>query len=82
MMMTLSQVISTSGKNVRRQQDGMFLAQLANQGAGGANLRRIEPGRRFVQNQHRRRGQQSIRQTDALTIALRQGADDLPVHVA
>ena len=59
----------------------MFLAQFANQGTGGPNLRRIEPGCRFIQDQHRRRGQQSVRQADALAIAFRQGADDLPMHV-
>ena len=63
--------------------DGVLLAQLADQLARLADLRRIESGRRLVEDQHRRdRRSSSVGQADALAIALRQRADELPAHVA
>ena len=82
MMMAWSQVISTSDRMCVDSRIGVLLAQFADQLARLADLRRVEAGGRLVEDQHRRVVQQRVGQADALAVALRQRADQLPAHVA
>src|SRR5205814_669354 len=55
--------------------------QLADELARLADLRRVQPGRRLVQDEHGRVGQQRVGQAHALAKAFRQGADELAVDL-
>ena len=81
MRMTLLQVASTSLRMCVESKIGVLMPELADQLVRRANLRRVEAGRRLVKDQHRRIGKQGVGQADALAIALREGADDLPADI-
>ncbi len=49
------------GQDVCGKQDGMLLAQFANELARLPDLGRVQADRRLIQNEHGRLGQQSIR---------------------
>src|SRR5690606_10298010 len=65
------------GENVRAEQHGTVLprADLPDQLAHLANLRRVQPDRGFVEDQNRRFVYQRLGQPDALAHALRQAGD-------
>ena len=48
------------GQDVRGKQDGMLLAQLADEFARLPDLGRVQADRRLIQNEHGRFGQQGI----------------------
>ena len=81
MMMTLSQVISTSDRMCVDSRMVCSWPSSRMSWPRRADLRRVEAGRRLVEDEHRRLGQQSVGQADALAIALGERADELPVHV-
>ena len=59
----------------------VLAAELADQLAGLADLRRVEAGRRLVEDQHRGVREQRVGEPDPLAVALRQRADELPADV-
>ena len=80
MMMTLSQVISTSERMCVDSRIVCSWPSSRISVARRADLRRVEAGGRLVEDQHRRVGEQGVGQADALAIALRQRADELALR--
>src|SRR6202030_498619 len=68
-------------ENVGGEQDRVLFAEFADQAARRVDLRRVEAGGRFVEDEHRWIGEQGVGQPDALAIALGQGPDDLPADI-
>ena len=62
--------------DVRREQDRVPVAQLADQGADLADLDRVEAGRRLVEDQDVGVVDHRLGQADALAVALREVAED------
>ena len=69
-------------QDVGREQDRLALAQLADRLADLANLVRVEPGGRLVEDQHVGLVQQHLGHADALPIAPGELADRLADHAA
>ena len=64
-----------------RKQDGVLFAQFTNQLTAGPDLGGVQASGRLIQDEHRRIREQSVRQADALPVAFRQRADELPAHI-
>ena len=69
-------------QDVRREQDRMPLAQLADQVADLADLDRVEPGRRLVEDQDLRVVHHRLGQADPLAESPRKLADDALLDLA
>src|SRR5439155_5490473 len=63
------------GERVARDQDGVLLAEGANQPARLDRARGVEAARRLVEEEDRRVADQGLGEADALVVPLRQGAD-------
>ena len=69
------------GQDVRREQHRLLAREPADQIAHLADLVRVEAGRRLVEDQERRVGDQRVRKADALSVALGELPDDPVAHV-
>jgi hypothetical protein len=70
------------GQEVAGNEHGVLAAQAAQEVAHLHDLRRIQAGRRLVENEQRGFVHDGLGQAHALAIPVRQLADDLAVHVA